>query len=329
MNDDLYGNSSLQAQMGPLLTHLNDNSVREILFNKPYEYWVMRDKWELIRDESYSLERLQRMATTISTFDGGKPPKSIMSRRGPRGERIQIVTSPACLDGYFGMNIRKHVEVSYSLDQLIEQGAFSRTGAIGSNNLISDVDQELLELKAKKDWKAFFSLAVRAKKNIIIVGATGSGKTTFYRAVMDEVDRSERVITIEDTHELFLEDFPNKLHLTYGASELDVSSQLLLEASMRLSPDRILLGELRGHEAWDYLQSLNTGHPGSITTVHANSAVMGFNRIAMLIKQSPVGSSMTFDAIASEVMSSIDISVYLSQRKVVEVYFDPKQSLKI
>jgi type IV secretion system protein VirB11 len=328
-----YGNATLSAQMERLLPHLDDNEAREIAFNKPGEYWVLKNEWTRHVDPFFDMEKLTNISRTISNYDGGKTDRPIMSRVGPRGERIQIVRSPACLDGMFCMNIRKHVEVSFTLDQIISQGGFKSSRFIsrmkdidaGSDGHIglSSVDIELLRLKALKDYKGFISTAIKSKKNIIVVGATGSGKTTFFRAIMDLIDRSERVLTIEDTHELFLEDFPNKCHLTFGKGDMDVSSQELLEAAMRLSPDRILLGELRGHEAWDYLQSLNTGHPGSITTVHANSALLGFNRIAMLIKQSPAGSDLSFHTILDEVMSSIEIAIFMEKKQIKEIYFDP------
>ncbi|MCX4117167.1 P-type DNA transfer ATPase VirB11 [Aeromonas hydrophila] len=328
-----YGNATLSAQLEPLFPYLDDESIREIAFNQPGEFWVLRGEWERVVEPFFDMAKLQNIAIALSNFDGGKKDNAIMSRVGPRGERIQIMKAPSCLDGTFCMNIRKHVTVSFTIDQLIEQGAFesarfiTRQSAVRENvegvDGITDADIELLKMKADRDFKGFLSAAVKARKNIIVVGATGSGKTTFFRAVMDLVDRDERVVTIEDTHELFLEDFPNKAHLIFGKGELDVTSQQLLEAAMRLSPDRILLGELRGHEAWDYLQSLNTGHPGSITTVHANSAMLGFNRIAMLIKQSPAGADLAFPTILDEVLSSIEIAIFLSDKKIKEIYYDP------
>lgn len=328
-----YGNATLSAQLEPLFKYLDDDSVTEIAFNQPGEFWILKGDWERVVEPFFDISKLQNIAIALSNFDGGKKDSSIMSRVGPKGERIQIMKSPSCLDGTFCMNIRKHVTVSFTIDQLIAQGAFdsarfiTRQGVKGSDSGdvdgITDADTELLKMKAEKDFKGFLSTAVNARKNIIVVGATGSGKTTFFRAVMDLVNRNERVVTIEDTHELFLEDFPNKVHLTFGKGEQDVTSQQLLEAAMRLSPDRILLGELRGHEAWDYLQSLNTGHPGSITTVHANSALLGFNRIAMLIKQSPAGADLSFGTILDEVLSSIEIAIFLSDKKIKEIYYDP------
>ncbi len=333
-----YGNATLSAQLGPVLSYLEDDSITEIAFNKPGEFWVLKGKWERIEEPFFDMGKLQNIAIALSNFDGGKKDTSIMSRVGPRGERIQIMKAPASLDGTFCMNIRKHVSVSFTVDQLIAQGAFdsarfvSRQGVIKSGGEriegVTDSDALLMQLMEKRDFKGFLSTAVAARKNIIVVGATGSGKTTFFRAVMDLVDRNERVVTIEDTHELFLEDFPNKAHLIFGKGEMDVTSQQLLEAAMRLSPHRILLGELRGHEAWDYLQSLNTGHPGSITTVHANSALLGFNRIAMLIKQSPAGADLAFNTILDEVLSSIEIAIFLSDKKIREIYYDPTYLLK-
>lgn len=330
----LYGNVVLHQIFTPLMPYLDDPQVREIAFNKPGEFWVLTDSWSLIKEDFFSHEKLNTLAVSLSVFDGGKPVTNIMSRVGPKGERIQIVKAPACHSDYFGLNIRKHVQKSYTVEDIANQGAFSSTSFMslddhsnGSKNL-SESDEFLLEMKGKGDVEGFIRGAIEYKKNIIFVGATGSGKTTFFRAIADLLPRSERIITIEDTHELFLESFPNKIHLMFGKSELSVTPQELLESAMRMTPDRILYGELRGHEAWDYLQSLNTGHPGSMTTVHANSALLGYSRIAFLIKQSPQGNSLSFDTILEEVMTSIDCAIYLESKKVKEIFYDPMLMLR-
>ena len=119
-----YGNATLSAQLELLLPYIDDKSVTEIAFNKPGEFWVLRGKWERVVEPFFDIEKLQNISVALSAFDGGKKDSSIMSRVGPRGERIQIMKNPSCLDGTFCMNIRKHVTVSFTIDQLIEQGAF-------------------------------------------------------------------------------------------------------------------------------------------------------------------------------------------------------------
>lgn len=168
-----------------------------------------------------------------------------------------------------------------------------------------------------------FEYAIKHKKNIVISGATGSGKTTFMRALIESVDRSERIITMEDVNELKLESFPNKLPLIFGRGEGRINPQQLLEACMRATPDRIFLAELRGYETWHYLMSLNTGHPGSITSVHSGTAYRAFQRIATLAMQSEDARSLGFEVIRNEVYTTIDIVVQMHNRKVTEIFFDP------
>lgn len=165
--------------------------------------------------------------------------------------------------------------------------------------------------------------AVQAKRNIIVAGATGSGKTTFARSLIDRVNVQERIITIEDVHELELPRHPNTVHMMYGSAQGRVDATQCIAACMRLSPDRIFLAELRGSEAWEYLSALNTGHPGSITTTHSNNAGDTYNRLAMLVKQSPTGGQLDLHTIQQFLRNTVDIVVYFERFKLREIYFEP------
>ena len=175
----------------------------------------------------------------------------------------------------------------------------------------------------------FLQKAILHHKNIIIAGATGSGKTTFARALIKKVPTSERIITIEDVHELFLPEHPNKVHMMFGTGTGRISADAALMACMRLSPDRIFLAELRGNEAWEYLNSLNTGHSGSITTVHANSAAHTFERVATLIKKSDVGRTIDLETINLTLKTTLEVVLFFKRRKLVEIYFDPIGASKL
>ena len=133
----------------------------------------------------------------------------------------------------------------------------------------------------------------------------------------------DRLLTIEDVHELFLPNHPNRVHMIYGKGAGRMSATECIEATMRSSPDRIFLSELRGPEAWDYLNALNTGHPGSVTTTHANSARDTFERVALLVKQSAAGNQMDIDTIRRYLFSTLDISLYFANYKLTQVYFNP------
>jgi type IV secretion system protein VirB11 len=130
-------------------------------------------------------------------------------------------------------------------------------------------------------------------------------------------------VTIEDVHELALPAHPNRVHLLYGDGSGRMTSEACLAACMRLSPDRIFLAELRGSEAWEYVLSLNTGHPGSLTTTHANGAVQVFERIASLIKNSEVGRGLDAAEIRRVLHGTLDVVLFMADRRVTEVFFDP------
>lgn len=186
---------------------------------------------------------------------------------------------------------------------------------------------ELRMLKAKADRNVgeFIRLAVENKQNLCLIGATGSGKTTFTKAICDLVPHDTRIVTIEDTHELDLPHHSNRVHMFYK----DVTPKTLLKACMRMKPDRIFLTELRGDEAYDYLNALNTGHGGSVTTVHANDCNSAYYRIGTLIKQSEIGSKIEFDQIMRDVYTTIDVMIFLKYTKVTEMAFDPVRKARL
>ena len=152
-----------------------------------------------------------------------------------------------------------------------------------------------MRLHAARDYPAFMRLAVRARKNILVSGATGSGKTTWTKALIREIPGDERLVTIEDARELALEGHPNHVRLYYSKGDQGlarVTPKQLLECCLRMRPDRILLAELRAEEAFDYLRNVNSGHPGSITSVHATSAELAFEQLMLLVKQSAGGQGL-------------------------------------
>ena len=251
----------------------------------------------------------------------------IMSLLLPDGERAQVAQPPAVIDGALSINIRKHSSVVKTLDELAAEGAFANwvnvSGLTGHLDNLTDNDKELLDLLTARDMLQFLRRAVLQCRNIIVAGKTGSGKTTFARSLIDCVPFFERLLTIEDVHELFLPNHPNRVHMIYGKGAGRMSATECIEATMRSSPDRIFLSELRGPEAWDYLNALNTGHPGSVTTTHANSARDTFERVALLVKQSAAGNQMDIDTIRRYLFSTLDISLYFANYKLTQVYFNP------
>jgi type IV secretion system protein VirB11 len=175
-------------------------------------------------------------------------------------------------------------------------------------------------------------LAVRARKNIVVSGPTGSGKTTCTKALIREIPADERLITIEDAQELVLDRHPNHVRLFYSKDDQGlarVSPKQLLESCLRMKPDRILLAELRSEEAFDYLRNVNSGHPGSITSVHAASAELAFEQLVLLVKQSRAGSELARSDIKSLLYLLVDVVIQFGveqhQRFVKEIWFDPER----
>ena len=155
-------------------------------------------------------------------------------------------------------------------------------------------------------------LAVRSRKNILVSGPTGSGKTTWTKALIREIPSSERLVTIEDARELVLDRHPNHVRLFYSKDDQGVARvtpKQLLESCLRMKPDRILLAELRAEEAFDYLRNVNSGHPGSITSVHATSAELAFEQLVLLVKQNPGGRELARSDIKSLLYLLIDVVI--------------------
>ncbi len=314
----------------PVKEILDRPEVTEITINQPKEIWFKGfDGWQKQVVEDFDERKLKSLITAIFAFNS-QSETPIGSLIMPDGSRCQIVRYPATLDGQISFTVRKHSTVSFSLQELKEYGAFDdwedksfNKSWLNTTAHLTEKDKELMDLKADGDIIGFLSKCVQYHKNIVIAGKTGSGKTTFAKALITEISSDERIITIEDVHELHLPNHPNHLHMMFGNAKGRVSAFEALMACMRLSPDRILLAELRGAETWEYLMSLNTGHPGGITTVHANSAVHTFSRIANLVKSSEVGRTVDLEAIKSLLYSTVDVVLYFDQRRLKEVFFDP------
>jgi type IV secretion system protein VirB11 len=332
---------TVNLTLEPLQEYFDDPQVTEIRFNRPGQVVCQTHTGKQIIDRpdldwNY-LGRLRQ--TLIHTNKLADDP--VVNLILPNGARGIICMPPAVIEGSILVAFRKHSAVVKTLEQLDAEGAFADWRNVSFNQPTPDeaaermnrrdfqrLDEdevELLGLLRERDLVSFFRRAVQTKRNIVIAGKTGSGKTTLNRTFLLEVPASERIITIEDVHELFLrEEQSEEGHLLYGKPEegrMSVSD--CLAACMRLSPDRIFLAELRDSAALEYLEGLNNGHPGSITTTHAGSALMTFNRIVTLIRKSEAGRLLDVNDIMRELYTTIDITVFMHERKIKEVFYDP------
>ncbi|MBC7202232.1 MAG: P-type DNA transfer ATPase VirB11, partial [Pusillimonas sp.] len=321
---------ALRQMLRPVSKYLSNNDVREITIPRPGTIFIrIKGCWQEESAPELTFDYLKALVATMASYNNVNF-SPIMSLKLLDGERGQVMQPPAVLDDTISLNIRKHSSIVKTLDELTEEGAFSnwRDTSDPPHDLarVSPIDKRLFELKEQGDMRAFLEYAVLNHKNIIIGGKTGSGKTTFARSLIEKIPVSERLVTIEDVHELFLPNHPNRVHLIYGKGAGQVSATECVEACMRSSPDRIFLSELRGAEAWEYLAALNTGHPGSITTIHANSARDIFDRVAMLIKQSVAGNQIDISTLRNYLYATLDIALYFANYTLSEVYFTPLRS---
>jgi type IV secretion system protein VirB11 len=203
-------------------------------------------------------------------------------------------------------------------------GAFAETATHEEEDPNNAVLSDLIQ---KNNIREFLQKAILAKKNIIVSGGTSTGKTTFTNAALLSIPREERLITVEDAREIQLPQHPNKVHLlsSKGAQgRAKVTTQDLIEACLRLRPDRIIVGELRGAEAFSFLRAINTGHPGSISTLHADTPTMALEQIKLMVMQAGLG--MPPEEIKNYILAVIDIVIQLKRgdggkRYISEIYF--------
>ncbi|MBP2274901.1 MULTISPECIES: P-type DNA transfer ATPase VirB11 [Sphingomonas] len=303
----------LDAYLRPLAPWLERGDVTDIYINAPGGIWVETLDGQSTRHPAPDLteSNLWRLATQIAaiTHQGISREHPLVSATLPGGARVQIVAPPATR-GALVMAIRRQVVRALSLADYEASDAFAAT-AIGDTQHESAEDIALAALLEARQIGDFLRQAVRARKNILISGGTSTGKTTFLNALLKAVPERERLVLIEDTPEVEMT-HPNSIGLIAvrgGQGEAQVEAEDLLKASLRLRPDRIILGELRGSEAFSFLRAVNSGHPGSITTVHADSPAAAIDQIALMVMQA--GTSLGRGEIVRYVESVIDVSVQL------------------
>ena len=319
--------AALDTYLKPFEMVFAEEGVNEISINRPFEAWI--EKRGDIRKEEFptvDLSHLKDLAQLIaqSTEQRISEENPLLSATLPTGFRIQIVIPPACEPGTLGMSIRKPSSMNLDLDGYEKLGAFNNTAVKEEIDVHTSVLKELLQ---KNDIKNFLLQSVLRKKNIIISGGTSTGKTTFTNAMLKAIPTTERIITCEDAREIELKDHPNRMHLLAskgGQGRAKVTTQDLIEACLRLRPDRIIVGELRGTEAFSFLRAINTGHPGSISTLHADTPKMALEQLKLMVMQAGLG--MPPEQIKEYILNVVDVVVQLKRgekghRYVSEIYF--------
>ena len=301
------------------------DDVTDIYVNRPGEIWVETLGGATERHDAPALDRatLDRLSRQIAALShqGISREHPLLSATLPDGARVQVVAPPATR-GDLALAIRKHVSPDLSLSDYVAAGSFAETkrGDVGGR---APIDVDLARMLDAGDVAGMLATAVKARKNILVSGGTSTGKTTFLNALIREIPPHERLILIEDTPELHL-GHANAVGLLAARSalgEAQVTADSLLAASLRMRPDRIIVGELRGPEAYTFLRAVNTGHPGSMTTVHADSAERAIEQIALLVLQT--GTRLGREDVHHYVRSTVDVFVQLARtggrRHVAEV----------
>ncbi len=272
---------------------LADESVTEIMINGHTAVFYEKQGKLFLWEKRFSSEErlrdvIQKMAAEANRVVNEASP--IADTRLSDGSRVNIVLPPASLDGP-AVTIRKFAKTPYTMERLVELGALS------------------------EEAREYLEKAVIEKRNIFISGGTGSGKTTFLNALSAYIPSEERVITIEDAAELQIQNIPNLVRLevrkanTEGCSAVSVRD--LIKTALRMRPSRIIVGEVRGAEALDMLQAMNTGHEGSLSTGHANSAMDMLSRLETMVLQ---GSEIPLFAVRKQIASAIDLFIQLYRR---------------
>jgi type IV secretion system protein VirB11 len=323
--------SALELNLRALRPILTRSDVTELCINQPgVAFLETREGWQREAIPFADFEWCRRLAKLVanSTRQRVDEETPLLSASLPSGERIQIVLPPATSAGCVAISIRRPSDQVWSIDELSASGIFRSTRRAGE--ALDDTETELLKLLQDENYEAFMRLAVISRKNILVSGPTGSGKTTWTKALIREIPSEERLITIEDAQELVLDRHPNHVRLFYSKDDQGlarVTPKQLLESCLRMKPDRILLAELRSEEAFDYLRNVNSGHPGSITSVHAASAELAFEQLVLLVKQSRGGQELPRADIKQLLYLLVDVVIQFGverhQRFIKEVWFDP------
>lgn len=321
----------LASYLEPFRPWLERSDVSEILVNRPGELWVEEAGAPAMTRHAVpavTAQLVTRLAHQIAAANAQAVNREhpLLSGSLPTGERVQVVLSPACR-GPCALAIRRQVVSDLGLSDYAQGGAFRQTRRANTGEPTA-LDRELGGAFDRGDWFAFLGTAVRGRKNIIVSGGTSTGKTTFLGALLKEIPPTERLIAIEDTAEVVL-DHPNSVGLLAARGEQGearVGIEDLLQASLRMRPDRIMVGEVRGKEAYSFLRAVNTGHPGSITTVHADTCAGAVEQIALMVLQA--GMTLTKPEIVEYVRGVVDVVVQLgrdaSGRYVSEVLYEPR-----
>ncbi|GAO22530.1 type II secretion system protein E [Alicycliphilus sp. B1] len=352
---DLDGGWGERTGRSPLEIHieryfsrwLDRPGVQEVAINRPGEVALWEGGyWHAHLDPAITRDVIEQLGQLVANRSR-KPFNAsnvTLSTALPDGTRLEMTGPPATVNNHIYVNLRKHSVAAFTLDQFIEQGYFANTVHMFNMNMADEhrarAARQLLpeqlrlwDLAQAGRWPEFLKTAVLEYQNILVSGATGSGKTSFIRGLVELIPTEERILTVEDTPEMPLPNHPHCQALLYRREGTSTtaggSAKDMLQAAMRKTPKRVLLAELRGDETYYYIQSvLNSGHPGGMTTTHANSPREAFMRLALLIKASPEGRGLAMEETLTLLHSLVNVVVQIvfkpgAGRYCSAIYYDP------
>ena len=328
--------TSVKSFLSPLHELLNDDRITEIAVNDPGRVWYERNSvWSYEKFPSFTSIHMQQLGTAVAAFSNQELSRKnpLISADMPDGSRIQFIGEPAVPNGKISMTMMKVSNQNRSLSDYSAQGLFDHVRPVNLGLRAYEID--IKRLLSERNYEGALRAAVAAKLNIVFSGKTGSGKTTFMKAMAKEIPLHERIITIEDVRELHLP-HDNVVNLVYskgGQSAANVTAKDLLECCLRSKPDRILLAEVRGDECLYYVRVAASGHPGSMTSMHGGSPAEAFEQMAIMIQDSKGGANLTFDVIKRLLTLTIDMVIQFQCddgiRYISEIYYDPDKKLKV
>ena len=334
------------------LTHLRPllagDNVTEICINEPGRVFIEDHKgWHVEQCPFVSLAWCEALSRLVgnATKQRVNAQEPLLSGELPTGERFQIVLPPATTKETVSVTLRVPSRQVWTLDEIAERGMLAECRWSHDHSYddpshpqyreLQTDEQEMIALLQESRFVDFLRLAVQAERNIVLSGETGSGKTTVGKALMLEIPSYERLVTIEDARELVVVNQPNHVRLYFskgGQGQASVTPEQLLEAALRMRPDRLVVSEIRGEEGFAFMNMLLSGHNGALTSVHAVTPRAAFKRLAKCVMKSAQAGGMSQTMIEDELFTLIDVVCQFDKKKyedgraarlITEIWYDP------
>jgi len=307
---------ALKVLLQPFNKHLSRQNVTEVVVNQPGRMGIEADgQWEWVDDDkglSYRNLRALSMSAAFNASQNISERQPLCRIALPAGERMQACLPPATSPGVISLTIRK----PSTKRRKIDDDDFEALFQAGKQEHRNSVDQELARLYQEGNLREFFRRAVKKRKTICVCGPTGGGKTDMIKRFLGEIPPSERIVTIEDTAEFGPVGPANRVNLFYGDGRAKLAAEDVVEASLRMRPDRIIMQEVRGKEAFAFLRGLVSGHSG-MTTWHAEEG-QEWDALELMVRQHPAGREIPDANLRRYLQTYIDVMVYV--RKDENVY---------